>query len=373
MDIIQQLTLALGLGSLAGVSLYLTVALTGLALHLNLLTLAGEHQSLQILEHPAVIAVAAALFALEFFADKIQGFDSVWDSVHTFIRPVGATLVAVQVLGTADPALQVIAALLAGGSALVTHTAKAGVRLAVNGSPEPVSNMAVSAAEDLAVVGLFGLLAATINDHPWVSLIVFSCILAALAWMMPRAFRLIRANVALLWKKVGLPALPRPADDGLPQILTADEEMLVAKALGTDAFTIRWSLPAISGSARGIPGWRNNLFGTVVATDENPDMLVFLAKRRFRRMPLAFRIDGHELKLDTCFLSENLTLFHRGRQTRMTFRFPRPDAGFVNRIVDALRGRGCTEEPAAGVVLPAGGDHGKAEVSRNRMVSHGLN
>ena len=339
MDIIQQLTLALGLGSLAGVSLYLTVALTGLALNMNLLTLAGEHQSLQILEHPAVITVAAALFALEFFADKIQGFDSVWDSVHTFIRPVGATLVAIQALGTTDPALQVIAALLAGGSALVTHTAKAGVRIAVNGSPEPVSNMAVSAAEDVAVVGLFTMLAATINNYPWISLIVFSTILAALVWMMPRAFRLIRANLALLWKKLGLPAVGQPSGDGLPKVLTPDEEMLIAKAMRTDDFTIAWSLPAISGTAKGIPGWRNNLFGTVVATRENPDTLVFLAKRRFRRIPLAFQIDGHEVQQVTRFLSENLTLFHRGRQTRMTFRFPRPDGGFVNRIADALRKR----------------------------------
>ncbi|MDA0814162.1 MAG: DUF4126 domain-containing protein [Verrucomicrobia bacterium] len=336
MDIIQQLTLALGLGSLAGVSLYLTVALTGIALNMNLLTLAGDNQALQILEHPAVITVACALFALEFFADKIQGFDSVWDSVHTFIRPVGATLVAIQALGTVDPALQVIAGLLAGGSALVTHTAKAGLRVAVNSSPEPLSNMAVSAAEDVAVVGLFTLLAATFNNYPWISLIVFSTILLGLIWVMPRAFRLIRANVVLLWKKLGL---SRSEGDSLPQVLTPDEDMLVAKALGTDAFTVAWSLPAISGNAKGIAGWRNNLFGTVVAIHEHPDTLVFLAKRRFHRMPLSFQIDGTEVHQTSRFLSENLTLFNRSRQTRMMFRFPRPDAGFVNRIADALRSR----------------------------------
>ncbi|MEZ5329747.1 MAG: DUF4126 domain-containing protein [Verrucomicrobiales bacterium] len=366
MDIIQQLTLALGLGSLAGVSLYLTVALTGIALNMNLLTLAGEHQALQVLEHPAVISVACALFALEFFADKIQGFDTVWDSVHTFIRPVGATLVAIQALGTVDPALQVIAGLLAGGSALVTHTAKAGLRVAVNSSPEPISNMAVSAAEDVAVVGLFTLLAATFNNYPWVSLIVFSAILVGLIWMMPRAFRLIRANVVLLWKKLGLSS---SEGDGLPQVLTPDEDMLVAKALGSDKFTVAWSLPAISGSAKGIAGWRNNLFGTVVATHENPDTLVFLARRRFHRMPLSFQIDGTEVHQTTRFLSENLTLFNRRRQTRMIFRFPRPDAGFVNRIADALRSRSAanvvTIEPevvASSTVEPA-----------NRATAYSLN
>ncbi|MGK0189497.1 MAG: hypothetical protein ACI9R3_005314 [Verrucomicrobiales bacterium] len=365
MDIIQQLTLALGLGSLAGVSLYLTVALTGLALNFNLLTLAGEHQSLQILEHPAVIGVAGALFALEFFADKIQGFDSVWDSVHTFIRPVGATLVAIQVLGTADPAMQVIAALLAGGSALVTHTAKAGLRVAVNSSPEPVSNMAVSAAEDVAVVGLFTLMAVTFNNHPWVSLIVFSAILVSLIWVMPRAFRLIRANVTLLGKKIGLTTPLSQSDaDGLPKVLTPDEEMLVAKALGNDAFTVAWSLPAISGSAKGVTGWRNNLFGTVVATHEQPDTLVFLAKRRFRRMPLSFQIDGSDVQQSTRFLSENLTLFHRGRQSRMMFRFPRTDAGFVSRIADALRSR----KPQS---IESGND--KIDAAKNRVAELALN
>ena len=339
MDIIQQLTLALGLGSLAGISLYLTVALTGLALRFDMLTLAGEHQGLQILEHPAIITVAVALFALEFCADKIQGFDSVWDSVHTFIRPVGATLIAIQALGTVDPALQVIAALLAGGSSLVTHTAKAGFRVAVNGSPEPVSNMAVSAAEDIAVVGLFALMASTINNYPWISLTVFVLLLATLIWTMPRAFRLIRANTSLLWKKIGLPSWGARPTGTLPTTLTPDEEILVAKALDDERFTVAWTLPAISGRAKGIRGWRNNLFGTVVATEENPDRLVFLARRRFRRIPLVFDIGAHDVHRETRFLSENLTVFHRGRKSRMTFRFPRNDAGFVNRIADALRCR----------------------------------
>jgi hypothetical protein len=344
MDIIQQLTLALGLGTLAGVSLYLTVALTGLALHFNMLTLAGEHQSLQILEHPAVITVACVLFALEFCADKIQGFDSVWDSVHTFIRPVGAALLAIQVLGTTDPALQVIAALLAGGSALVAHTAKAGVRIAVNGSPEPVSNMAVSAAEDVAVVGLFTLLASTINSHPWIALTVFVTILAALIWIMPRAFRLIRANFSLFWRKIGMPPMNSRPDGSLPTALSPDDEMLVAKAIGTENFTVAWTLPAISGRAKGIAGWRNNLFGTVVATEENPNQLVFLARRRFRRMPLVFGLEGCDFQQEPRFLSENLTIYRRAGGTRMTFRFPRPEAGFVGRVKDALRTRGRAAE-----------------------------
>ena len=89
------------------------------------------------------------------------------------------------------------------------------------------------------------------------------------------------------------------------------------------------------------------MFGTVVATHENPDTLVFLAKRRFHRMPLSFQIDGSDVHQTTRFLSENLTLFHRGRQTRMMFRFPRPDAGFVSRIADALRNRETEKEAVA--------------------------
>ena len=144
MDVIDQLGVALGLASLAGLNLYLTVFATGLALHFNLLELASRFHALEVLSHPLVVSVSGALFFVEFFADKVPWVDSLWDSVHTLIRPVGAVLVALPALGQADPALQVIGALLAGGLAATTHATKASTRLLINASPEPVSNSVAS-------------------------------------------------------------------------------------------------------------------------------------------------------------------------------------------------------------------------------------
>ena len=90
---------------------------------------------------------------LEFFADKIPWVDSIWDAVHTVIRPIGGALLAIQVLGHPSPALTVIVALLAGGTSLIAHTAKAATRLASNTSPEPLTNIGLSLGEDAAVLG----------------------------------------------------------------------------------------------------------------------------------------------------------------------------------------------------------------------------
>src|SRR3569623_714836 len=99
MDILQELGVALGLASLAGINLYLTVLLAGLAIRFNLLHLATQYHSLEVLGHPAVIAVAGILYLMEFCADKVPWVDTLWDSVHTVIRPVGGTLLALQALG----------------------------------------------------------------------------------------------------------------------------------------------------------------------------------------------------------------------------------------------------------------------------------
>src|SRR6266536_2659779 len=153
MEKLDLLAVALGLAALAGINLYLTVFVTGLAIHFHWITLTPQYQSLEVLGNPWIITVAGILYFLEFFADKIPWVDSIWDAVHTIIRPIGGTLLAIQVLGHPSPAFTVIVALLAGGTSLVTHTAKAATRLASNTSPEPFSNIALSFGEDLAVLG----------------------------------------------------------------------------------------------------------------------------------------------------------------------------------------------------------------------------
>src|SRR5262249_40443957 len=142
------LAVALGLAALAGINLYLTIFATGLAIHFHWITLALAYQSLEVLGHPAVITVAGILYFLEFFADKVPWVDSAWDTVHTVIRPIGGALLAIQVLGHPSPAYTVIVALLAGGTSLAAHTAKAATRLASNASPEPFSNIGLSLGED---------------------------------------------------------------------------------------------------------------------------------------------------------------------------------------------------------------------------------
>src|SRR3954468_6842946 len=153
MQRLDLLSVALGLAALAGVNLYLTVFATGLAIHFHWITLAPQYQSLEVLGNSWIISIAGVLYLLEFFADKIPWVDSIWDAVHTLIRPIGGALLAIQVLGHPSPAFTVIVALLAGGTSLITHTAKSGTRLASNASPEPFSNIALSVGEDIAVVG----------------------------------------------------------------------------------------------------------------------------------------------------------------------------------------------------------------------------
>jgi hypothetical protein len=196
------LAVALGLATLAGINLYLTVFVTGLAIHFHWITLAPQYQSLEVLGSPWIITVAGVLYFLEFFADKIPWVDSIWDTVHTVIRPIGGALLAIQVLGHPSPALTVIVALLAGGASLVAHTAKAATRLASNTSPEPFSNIGLSLGEDAAVLG--GL--ALVHFNPLLALAIFLLGIAAFFYFAPRILRAMKAKIWLAWKKINLPA-----------------------------------------------------------------------------------------------------------------------------------------------------------------------
>src|SRR4029434_2921786 len=100
MEQLQLLGIALGLATLAGLNLYLTVFATGLAVQMHWITLAPQYQSLSILAHPAIIIISGVLFVLQFFADKVPWVDSLWDHVHTVIRPIGGALLAVRSLAT---------------------------------------------------------------------------------------------------------------------------------------------------------------------------------------------------------------------------------------------------------------------------------
>src|SRR4029450_12489906 len=192
----------LGVSCLAGINLYLTVFATGLAIHFHWITLAPAYQSLEVLGNPVIVTIAGILYFLEFFADKITWIDPAWDAVHPVIRPIGGALLAIQVLGHPSPVFTIIVALLAGGTTLVAHTAKAATRLASNTSPEPFSNIGLSLAEDAAVLG--GL--ALIHFNPLWALGICILILAIILYFAPRIFRAVKTKLWLIWKKLNGPA-----------------------------------------------------------------------------------------------------------------------------------------------------------------------
>jgi hypothetical protein len=190
MDTVALLGSTLGLGLVAGFRLYAAVLAVGLGIRLGLVTLHPGLAHLRVLANDYVLAAAAVAYFLEFLADKIPWVDSVWDSVHTLIRPLGAAFLGATAVGSLDPVTQWIVALLCGGVALTGHSTKAGARLVVNHSPEPFSNLAVSVFEDLlAVLGVWLSLA-----HPVFMLGVVLAFLAAFLWLSPKIFRLMKVE-----------------------------------------------------------------------------------------------------------------------------------------------------------------------------------
>lgn len=154
LGIIEILGLAGSISLLSGWRLYLCVLATGLAMHFGAIPLPEHLASLKVLANPWVMGTAGLAALVEFFADKVMWLDSLWDTVHTVIRPVGGALLALAIVDPSDPATQVIAFILGGGAALFSHAGKAGARAVVNTSPEPFSNVAVSTLEDVATGGL---------------------------------------------------------------------------------------------------------------------------------------------------------------------------------------------------------------------------
>jgi uncharacterized membrane protein len=178
MEWLQTWGVAMGAAWLSGVKLYASVLTLGLLQHFGFAHLPGD---LRILGEWWVIAVTGLLFLVEFVADKIPAVDSAWDSVHTFIRvPAGAVL-AGAAFGHFDTRVRLLALLLGGGIALTSHGTKAAARLAVNTSPEPFSNVALSVLEDAFSVALSWLTA----FHPVVTLAVVT-VLVVLGIMIAR-------------------------------------------------------------------------------------------------------------------------------------------------------------------------------------------
>jgi hypothetical protein len=328
-DRFNLLSVALGLACLAGINLYLTVFVSGLAIHYHWIVLPPSYQSLEILGQPWIIAIAGLLYLLEFFADKIPWVDSAWDTVHTIIRPIGGALLAIQVLGHHTPSLDVLVVLLAGTTSLVTHTAKASSRLVANSSPEPLSNIGLSIAEDIAVFG--GL--ALIHYNPVLAISIFALAIAAFLYFAPKVLRSMKAKIWLALNKLNAAAdLRRP--HSLPIALPSRLAPIFSKQnlLGE---TIAWAVPCISGRGRRIPA---NLFGALVATNEEPHKIVFVARKNWKAFCRTIDLDGSTISREPQFLSENLVILPgEGRGPKYSFLFTRSRGALVELIAEDLR------------------------------------
>lgn len=180
MGVVEILGVAASVSLLSGWRIYLCVFATGLAMRTGWIALPEHLAALDILANPWVIGVAAIGLVAEFLADKVAWLDSIWDGVHTLVRPVGGALLALAIIDPQDPAWQVVSFLLGGGAALLTHGAKAGARAVVNTSPEPFSNVAVSAGEDVATAGLLYLALANPVAAVVIAIVITVAAIAAL-------------------------------------------------------------------------------------------------------------------------------------------------------------------------------------------------
>jgi hypothetical protein len=205
LDTTQLIALAAALGWASGIRLYAVLFIIGAVGFAGWFDI-PEH--LRVLSHPLVLGASGFMVAAEFFADKIPGFDSVWDLVHTVIRiPAGAALAA-SVFGDSPPAWMLASAILGGTLAAGSHFTKAGARLAINTSPEPMSNWAASFGEDFLV----GMLLYLALAHPVALLVVLAVLVLVSLWLLPKLWRFIHSMSSRIgrWLRGGSPSDSAP-------------------------------------------------------------------------------------------------------------------------------------------------------------------
>ncbi|MCB1062842.1 MAG: DUF4126 domain-containing protein [Verrucomicrobiae bacterium] len=336
MDILNQLAVALGFATLAGLNLYLTVFITGLAIRMDWVQLSSQYDQLGILGSDAVLIAAGIFFALEFFSDKIPWVDSLWDGIHTLIRPVGGGLLAIQTLGTTEPAFDVVIGLLAGSTTLLTHGFKAGTRLAVNTSPEPFSNIVVSTAEDVAVVGGLALMA----WNPLVAAVVFLAFLGFVLYATPRLFRRSKAFLWLATNKLGSFFRGGRADDEealrLYARLSSDDDLALADALGGGLVESDWSAKVLAAKTKGFRGINSYTFGKIVAVSGSPGVIHFVGRRFFKSFHCPVPLADMAITQEPRFLSEDVVLYSRDGARKLILKLPAGRRVLAERIVESL-------------------------------------
>lgn len=200
MDQLDQISsliaLSMGVAWASGINLYATLLMLGVLNNMGHIDLPP---GLEVVGDPLVIMAAGLMYCVEFFADKVPGVDTGWDTLHTFIRiPAGAALAAGAV-GDISPVVGLAAAIVGGSVAAGTHSLKAGTRVMINTSPEPVTNWTASFSEDLIVLG--GLWTAL--NHPWWFLAAFILFILFLIWVLPKLWRGIKRVFGFLVRLFG--------------------------------------------------------------------------------------------------------------------------------------------------------------------------
>ena len=189
MDIVAPIAMAAGLGWASGLRLYAVLFFLGALGYFGVIALPPD---LEILTLPAVMLAAGTLFAIEFGADKIPGFDSIWDAFQTFVRIPGGALLAAAAVADHSAALALAAALLGGTFAAGAHFTKAGSRVLINTSPEPFSNWAASFTEDALAAGMVWF----VFKYPLALLVILILLVASTAWLLPKLWRGVRGVLA---------------------------------------------------------------------------------------------------------------------------------------------------------------------------------
>lgn len=192
MEYLATIGALMGLAFTSGLRLYSTLLALGLGVRFGVLTLPPSLADLRVLAETPVLVVLALVYCIEFVADKVPWVDSMWDLVHTFIRPLGAAFLAAAAVGDLDPIAKTMVAILCGGIALSSHSAKAGTRVVANHSPEPFSNIGLSLAEDGVVLG--GVWLAI--QYPLVALAVVAILVALVVWTVPKLVRAMARRFA---------------------------------------------------------------------------------------------------------------------------------------------------------------------------------
>ena len=185
MEMTAGIALAAGAAWASGINVYAVILVLGLLGSAGYMTLPPD---LEIMMNPLVITAAGFMYCIEFFADKTPGLDTGWDTIHTFIRIPAGAIIAVAAIGEMEPAIQVAAFIIGGGLAASSHAVKAGTRVILNTSPEPVSNWTASVTEDIIVVGS---LWAALN-HPMAFLVLLAVVIGLTIWFLPKLWRSIK-------------------------------------------------------------------------------------------------------------------------------------------------------------------------------------